>query len=157
MNINSFIPYELGLTFTENENFNVSSPYIFVEVNKVKETVIAEFNQTDLDFYTSLLIENGGTKEFDEIFEKEIILTLQVNIENIPGKVLGYAYIYDDIVQWIKQEYGFDLFIEPYDGFVWVLYKHQKGIDTKISSHIKYNEYYTAFCNGIEYFIDNFL
>lgn len=157
MNINSFIPYELGLAFTKNENFNVSSPYVFIEVNKVKESIIAEFNQTDGEFYNTLLIENGGTKLFDEIFDKEIILTLLANAENIPGKVVGYAYIFDDIVQWIKQEYGFDLFIEPYDGFTWVLYKQENGIITKITSHIKYNEYYTTFCSGIEYFIENFL
>ena len=76
MDIHSFLPYEDTIVLKDKTDFNIKTPYVFIE------------------------IKNGD--------EAELILTLKQNIELSGGEVKSEAFIYADIVEFIKTKYNFN-------------------------------------------------
>lgn len=123
MDIHSFLPYEDTIILKEKTDFNIKTPYVFIE------------------------IKNGD--------EAELILTLKQNIELSGGEVKSEAFIYADIVEFIKTKYNYDLYVTPsVDGYKWHLFKHENLSVTQIESSIIYKKDIYAIGEGIRYFIE---
>ncbi len=154
MDINSFLPTEDTIKFIELTGFSINTPYVFIQIKRVKEDIIHKYNGLDAEFYANL-VKNGIYTD-EEVFDTELVLTLKDNIGKINGVVLSEAFVISDIVDFIYSKYAFHINIILDNGFRWQFKKEKNGVVYTIESNIKYNDKQYTFVAAIDFFIENF-
>lgn len=158
MDINSFLPTEDTIKFIELTGFSINTPYVFIQIKRIKENIIRKYNELDsgldAEFYANL-VKNGIYTD-EEVFDTELLLTLKDNIGKINGVVLSEAFVLSDIVDFIYSKYSFHISIILDNGFKWQFRKEKNGVVYTIESNIKYNDKQYTLLSAINFFIENF-
>ena len=158
MDINSFLPTEDTIKFIKLTGFKMNTPYVFIQLKRVKENIIDMYKELDSsldgEFYGNL-VKNGIFTD-EEVFDTELLLTLKDNIGKIKGVVLSEAFVLSDIVDFIYSKYSFHINIILDNGFRWQFKKEKNGVVYTIESNIKYNDRQYTLVAAIDFFIDNF-
>lgn len=157
MQLDSFLPYETTLKLIDNVNdIDINSPFVFIKHQTISEEIREQYGELTDDGYYELTVDGGGDLPFDEVYVDEIALSHISDMYRFGESKLANGYIYDDIIDWLKNKYNYDLYTVPTKkGYKWIISKFNSDVVESNESSVIYPERYEALHNAVIYLIEN--